>query len=175
MCALKVHGSVISGVCCCRLLISPDDVERLCQTLDLQQLQQLVEAAAADGVKQAARAALLKVCYTPAAQHANPKQTLHETSLDEERVGASMHARWRCVCLAEAVVAVCFGSILPAARRPSLTPPWGVFAGSALLFFPLQDALIQLEEREAEEARQKELKKQEAEAALKVHVVRGWG
>lgn len=36
-------------------------MERLCQTLDLQQLQQLAEAAGADGLDAAARAALLRV------------------------------------------------------------------------------------------------------------------
>jgi H2-forming N5,N10-methylenetetrahydromethanopterin dehydrogenase-like enzyme len=38
-----------------------DDTEKLCQTLDLQQLQELVEAAGAEGLDAAARAALLKV------------------------------------------------------------------------------------------------------------------
>lgn len=39
-----------------------------------------------------------------------------------------------------------------------------------LCLVPLQAALAQLDDREAEEARQKEQKKREAEAALKVRV-----
>lgn len=37
-----------------------DDTERLCQSLDLQQLQQLAEAVSADGLGAAGRAALLQ-------------------------------------------------------------------------------------------------------------------
>lgn len=56
-------GFAVAAAFCCllRVCASPDDVERLCQTLDLQQLQQLAEAAGADGLNAAARAALLRV------------------------------------------------------------------------------------------------------------------
>lgn len=46
---------------CC--VLTADDTERLCQTLDLQQLQQLVETAGAEGMDAAARAAALQVWY----------------------------------------------------------------------------------------------------------------
>lgn len=44
-------------------LIAADDTERLCQMLDLQQLQQLVEAAGADRLNAAARTTLLQVYW----------------------------------------------------------------------------------------------------------------